>query len=68
MENETDMTWLFMMVLALSVAYIWYLLDKIAVDQKRLAAYRAVVLEWTLYMHEKNNAEDFALWRKELNE
>jgi hypothetical protein len=51
-----------------AVAYCMTLFHRMNRQDKALERYRVMVLEWTMYLHDKKAGQDFALWRKELSE
>lgn len=61
------------MIAALSVIVagqlmaIIFLLDRKARDSRVIANYRSLMSEVVLYLHDKSNGRDFALWREEFN-
>jgi len=62
------MIWILLVVVATLTVACVYLLSERERDKDALERYRAVVTQWTLYMHEKQHGRDFALWRKEFGE
>lgn len=53
-------------VIILMGAILAYTFDRIGRQEQSLEGYRTLVLEWYLYLHNKEHSEDFEMWRKEL--
>ena len=62
------MTGILTCVVIILAARIVYLEFQRHDQEEALSKYRILVLEWYHYLHDKENNEDFELWRKELDE
>jgi hypothetical protein len=54
-----------LIVLAVRIVYLEFTRHD---QEESLESYRILVLEWYLYLHNKEHSEDFEMWRAELND
>jgi hypothetical protein len=58
---------LFLSLIAMAVRLVYLEFNRH--DQEAyLEGYRVLVLEWYLYLHNKEHSDDFEMWREELRE